>query len=450
MIFSIVDIETTGGSHGNRITEIAAVKTDGIRVLDSFETLINPGIFIPKSITLLTGITNEMVKNAPVFDEISSKFLNFLEGTIFVAHNVSFDYSIIKNHFEDVAIPFNYKKLCTVRLSRSIMPNHPSYSLGKLCRALGIQNNNRHRAMGDAEATTKLFHLLYTKDLEFIQHSLNQLSRESILPPHLPKSEFEAMPNTTGVYYLLGDKMEILYIGKAKDMKKRIVSHFTETTRKKSELLRKIHHVSYIETGNELIALLLESDEIKKHYPPYNKMQKQKNNDYCVCYYEGQDGILRIDIFLKKYQKNTMQSFSSMTMAKDYLYMLVEKNKLCPKYTGLERTKGACYLGDICHLCSEKETIKSYNLRVLNSAQKKEMNQWIVGPGRSLDEKGVVKIQKGIYAGFGYVNTEINITEEEMDACIIAYKTNTDTRRILEGFLNNPIPKAYQLIKTKN
>ena len=304
--------------------------------------------------------------------------------------------------------------------------------------------------MGDAEATTKLFHLLYTKDLEFIQHSLNQLSRESILPPHLPKSEFEAMPNTTGVYYLLGDKMEILYIGKAKDMKKRIVSHFTETTRKKSELLRKIHHVSYIETGNELIALLLESDEIKKHYPPYNKMQKQKNNDYCVCYYEGQDGILRIDIFLKKYQKNTMQSFSSMTMAKDYLYMLVEKNKLCPKYTGLERTKGACYLGDICHLCSEKETIKSYNLRVLNSAQKKEMNQWIVGPGRSIDEKGVVKIQKGIYAGFGYVSTEINITEEEMDACIIAYKTNTDTRRILEGFLNNPIPKAYQLIKTKN
>jgi DNA polymerase-3 subunit epsilon len=139
-----------------------------------------------------------------------------------------------------------------------------------------------------------------------------------------------------------------------------------------------------------------------------------------------------------------------MTMAKDYLYMLVEKNKLCPKYTGLERTKGACYLGDICHLCSEKETIKSYNLRVLNSAQKKEMNQWIVGPGRSIDEKGVVKIQKGIYAGFGYVNTEINITEEEMDACIIAYKTNTDTRRILEGFLNNPIPKAYQLIKTKN
>ena len=446
MVFSIVDIETTGGSHGNRITEIAAVKTDGKSILESYETLINPHIFIPKSITLLTGITNKMVSDAPDFEEVSRDFMNFLDGSIFVAHNVSFDYSIIKNHFEDLSIPFNSKKLCTVRLSRSILPNHPSYSLGKLCRELGIKNHKRHRAMGDAQATTELFHLLFKKDYDFIVHSLNQLSRESILPPNLPKSEFESMPNSVGVYYLLGEKMEILYVGKAKDMKKRIVTHFTETTRKKSELLRKIHHVSYVETGNELIALLLESDEIKKHYPPYNKLQKQKSNDYCICHYEGQDGIVRVDIFLKKYERNTVKQFSSMTMAKDYLYMLVEKNKLCPKYTGLERTKERCYLGTNCELCSGNISVEEYNQQVMKSWESKGLNKWIIGPGRTIEEKGVVALKDGEYYGFGFVTTDQQINEEDLNSCIVRYKTNSDIRRIIDGFLSMPIPRVFQLI----
>jgi DNA polymerase-3 subunit epsilon len=446
LVFSIVDIETTGGSHGNRITEIAAVKTDGKSILESYETLINPHIFIPKSITLLTGITNKMVSDAPDFEEVSRDFMNFLEGSIFVAHNVSFDYSIIKNHFEDLSIPFNSKKLCTVRLSRSILPNHPSYSLGKLCRELGIKNQKRHRAMGDAKATTELFHLLFKKDYDFITHSLNQLSRESILPPNLPKSEFESMPNSVGVYYLLGEKMEILYVGKAKDMKKRIVTHFTETTRKKSELLRKIHHVSYMETGNELIALLLESNEIKKHYPPYNKLQKQKSNDYCICHYEGQDGIVRVDIFLKKYERNTVKQFSSLTMAKDYLYMLVEKNKLCPKYTGLERTKERCYLGTNCELCSGNISVEEYNQQVMKSWEPKGLNKWIIGPGRTIEEKGVVSLKDGEYYGFGFVTTDQQINEEDLNSCIVRYKTNSDIRRIIDGFLSMPIPRAFQLI----
>lgn len=447
MVYSIVDIETTGGSHGNRITEIAIVKTDGKEVLDTYESLINPQIFIPKSITLLTGISNQLVNNAPLFEDISSDIDAFLKGTIFIAHNVSFDYSIIKNHFEDLGISFNRKKLCTVRLSRSILPNHASYSLGKLCRELGIKNQNRHRAMGDAMATTELFHKLYKTDLDFIQHSMNQLSRESILPPNLSKKEFESVPNSVGVYYLLGENMEILYVGKAKDVKKRIVSHFTETTRKKSELLRKIHHVSVVETGNELIALLLESDEIKKHYPPYNKAQKQKREDYCVCYYEGQDGILRVDIFLKKFERNTMKRFSSMIMAKDYLYMLVEKNKLCPKYTGLERTKTSCYLGEHCLICSKKETIETYNNRVLGAKENQESDTYIVGPGRTLDERGVVAIKNGQYSGFGFIDINEPILENQLDSCIVKYKTNTDTNRIITGFLNAPIPRKYKLIK---
>lgn len=451
-IYTIVDIETTGGSHGNRITEIAAIKTDGKQTYEKYETLINPEVFIPKSITLLTGISNSMVDSAPRFSEIANEFLAFLEGTVFVAHNVSFDYGIIKNHFEDETIPFNMKKLCTVRLSRGIIPGHPSYSLGKICGALNIENRSRHRAMGDAMATAELFHHLVEVDKdEFLYYSLNQLNKEATLPPNLEKEEFENLPNTAGVYYLMGPNMEILYIGKAKDVKKRIVTHFTEKSRKKSELLRKIHHVSCVETGNELVALLLESDEIKKHYPPYNKAQKAKINNYQVCYYEGQDGVLRVDVFLKKYAKNTIQSFSSMVMAKDYLYQLVEKSQLCPKYTGLERTKEACYLGSACQICSGKEDHEAYNSRVLEAidTKKEKMNLWIVGPGRTREEKAIVSVQEGDYKGFGFINVDAQPTHSDMQDCIKPYATNTDIKRIMSSFLNNPIPRMYGVLKAE-
>jgi DNA polymerase-3 subunit epsilon len=201
-----------------------------------------------------------------------------------------------------------------------------------------------------------------------------------------------------------------------------------------------------VETGNELIALLLESDEIKKHYPPYNKLQKQKSNDYCICHYEGQDGIVRVDIFLKKYERNTVKQFSSMTMAKDYLYMLVEKNKLCPKYTGLERTKERCYLGANCELCSGNISVEEYNQQVMKSWESKGLNKWIIGPGRTIEEKGVVALKDGEYYGFGFVTKDQQINEEDLNSCIVRYKTNSDIRRIIDGFLSMPIPRVFQLI----
>ena len=450
MIYTVIDIETTGGSHGNRITEIAAVKTDGLRILDSYETLVNPEIFIPKSITLLTGITNAMVQRAPLFEDIADDLVAFLDNTVFVAHNVTFDYGIVKNHFEDLGYTFNKKKLCTVRLARTVLPGHASYSLGKLCTDLGIKNHSRHRAMGDAKATVELFHHIITQDKDdFIFLSLNQLSGEASLPPNLPKEEFEKLPETAGVYYLLGEDLKILYVGKAKEIKKRISTHFTESSRKKAELLRKIYHVSYQETGNELVALLLESDEIKKHYPPYNKAQKHKSNDYHVCYYEGQDGVLRVDVFLQKFAKNSIQSFSSMVMAKDHLYKLVENTKLCPKYTGLERTKETCYLGSACALCSGTETMEEYNQKVMAATQTSlnKRNVYIVGPGRTREEKSVVRLVDGDYTGFGFVAEDLSISQEDLHDCIKPFKNNNDIKRIVNGFFAQPIPKVFRLIK---
>lgn len=450
MIYTVVDIETTGGSHGNRITEIAAVRTDGKIVLNSYQTLINPQVFIPKSISLLTGITNAMVDDAPVFEDISNELEEFLQDSVFIAHNVSFDYGIIKNHFDELGISFNRKKLCTVRLSRGIIPGHASYSLGKLCKALGIENKSRHRAMGDTMATVELFHLLVKKDKkDFIYYSLNQLNREATLPPNLPKEEFENLPNTPGVYYLLSKKLKVLYIGKAKDIKKRIITHFTESSIKKAELLRKIHHVSYQETGNELVALLLESDEIKRKFPPYNKAQKYKTNSYHVCHYVGQDGIVRVDVFMQKFAENSIKGFSSMVMAKDHLYQLIEKHHLCPKYSGLERTKDSCYLGKDCDICNNNISIDEYNQRVYAVAEgkEKELSLLIVGPGRTQEEKTVVQIERGDYVGFGFVGADLHLSQEDLMDCIKPYKNNNDIKRILNGFLTPPIPRIYDVLR---
>lgn len=448
-IYAIVDIETTGGSSGNRVTEIAICKTNGKVVLDTYESLIDPDAFIPHSITLLTGITNEMVESAPKFEDVADEIMDFLDGCIFVAHNVSFDYSIVKNHFDDLRVPFHFKKLCTVRLARGIIKGLPSYSLGKLCKQLGIENDNRHRAMGDAKATTELFHLLHQKDQDdFIDYSLNQLNKEASLPPNLKKEEYITLPSTTGVYYLMGERMEILYIGKAKNIKQRVTTHFTEKTRKKSELLRRIHHVSYEETGNELVAFLMESSEIKKHYPPYNKAQKSKQQAYYVSYYRGQDDIYRVDIFNKKYGGSHLQSFTSMTMARDYLYLLVNDHGLCPKVTGLERTKGNCYLGEKCALCSGQITAEEYNAKVSSVGnEENDLSLLIFGDGREEEERSAVYIKEGEYQGFGFFHNDQNLAIEQVVEEIIPQKNNSDTKRILRQFLNGGLTKQYKIVK---
>ena len=157
-VFGITDMECTGGyASGNGITEVAVYIHDGQQVVDQFETLINPGHPIPRFIQSLTGITDEMVQLAPRFEEIAPRLLELLQGKVFVAHNVNFDYSFLKHEFERAGFDFETRKLCTVRYTRKIFPKLASYSLGNLCRHFDIQIYNRHRAGGDAHATVSLF-----------------------------------------------------------------------------------------------------------------------------------------------------------------------------------------------------------------------------------------------------------------------------------------------------
>jgi len=208
--YAIVDIETTGGNATHsRITEIAIIIHDGDKIIDRWESLVNPQKNIPPAIFALTGLTNEMVQDAPVFDLISDKVFELLTDRIFVAHNVNFDYSFVRHQLEQAGLKWTAKKLCTVRAARKIKPGLPSYSLGRLCKSLDITIENAHRAGGDANATAILFSRLLKWDIEGeISKMIKKTAPDQRLPPNLPPEDFEQLPDKPGVYYFYNELIQ--------------------------------------------------------------------------------------------------------------------------------------------------------------------------------------------------------------------------------------------------
>lgn len=314
--FSIVDIETTGGSrNGNKITEIAIINLDGDQVVEEFSTLINPERSIPINITYLTGITNQMVETAPKFFEVAKKIVEMTEGRIFVAHNVFFDYNFIKHEFAELGFQFKREKLCTVRLARKYLPGHTSYSLGNICEDLGINIDGRHRALGDAKATSILFNNIIS-NLDESDLVLSE-SKKFLLPPHLDREEYEKLPNTAGVYYFFNSEGALLYIGKSKDIKKRVTQHFRPDIKRRKDIQLKnsVARIEFKELGNELAALLFECHEIKDKWPPFNTSMKSKKFTYGVKLVLGKDGLLKPKIFSSVDENDFVYIFKNKSRA---------------------------------------------------------------------------------------------------------------------------------------
>lgn len=268
-MYAIIDIETTGLSpSAERIIEIAIFIHDGEKIIHEFTSLINPERRISANITQITGITNQMVSNAPKFWEIAKDIVILTEGKSFVAHNATFDFNFIRNEFKSLGYDYKRNRLCTVKLSRKILPGLKSYSLGKLCDQLNIKIEGRHRAAGDALATVKLFeHLLKTDP------TLGMLNSSKFY--HIDASVIKNLPEEPGVYYFYDHNGEVIYIGKSKNLRNRVFSHFSnEKSDRTLKMIDEIHHISYELTGSELIALLLESDEIKTQKPKFNRRQR--------------------------------------------------------------------------------------------------------------------------------------------------------------------------------
>lgn len=442
MLYTIVDIETTG--RGNKITEISIFKYDGIQVIEEYTSLVNPEALIPPDITALTGIDDVMVADAPTFREIAHKVLDITAGCIFVAHSVNFDYNVIRNECKAIGLDFRRPKLCTVRLSRRLFPGLRSYGLGKLCQSRHIIIKDRHRARGDAEATVELFRQLLVADHSgtVIKEFLKKSSKEATLPPHLSTQVFDDIPNAPGIYLFKDKKGKVIYVGKAKDLKKRVLGHFYTKSQKELNLCRETANIDYELSGSELIALLMEDAAIKHYYPKYNEAAKRKPVSYSIFSYEDRKGILHLAYNRERSVVTPLLNFYSITECRQFLEALCMQFELCPKYCHLQEGVAHCshYKIDLCHgVCRDDESVELYNNRVrkaLEHAIESANDVVIRQQGRHEDEEAFVLVKNGLYLGYGFIDrSEQIVHEDELENFIIPQNNNIDVQRVLRKYI---------------
>ncbi|MCX6210587.1 MAG: exonuclease domain-containing protein [Bacteroidetes bacterium] len=326
-MFSIVDIETTGGyGTKNCITEIAIILHNGQEVEGSYTTLVNPESPINWYVQNMTGITDAMVSTAPKFNDVAPHIYNLIKDRVFIAHNVNFDYSFVKQHLKNAGYDIDLPKICTVRLSRKIFPGLPKYGLGSLSKHFNITNTARHRAIGDAQATTKLFELILANDKNNEVDKLTKRRKAlQYLPPNLINTSVaEKIPSLPGVYYFYNNKEKIIYVGKAVNLKKRITSHFSnnKTSKQKQDFLKEIYNISWKECSSDLTAQIFESIEIKRLWPKFNKSQKHYERQYGIFIFEDSLGYKRLAIDNKKKILQPLQSFGLLVEARQFLTQL--------------------------------------------------------------------------------------------------------------------------------
>ena len=409
MLFAVVDIETTGSYAAcNGITEIAIVVHDGVQVIDFYESLVNPHVPIPFFIQRLTGINNEMVANAPSFKEIAAQVNELLQDKVFVAHNVNFDYSFVKHHLQAAGYGLETKKLCTVRLARKVLPGKASYSLGKLTHLLGITHAHAHRAGGDALATADLLAMIVKNDTDgAIAAMLKGNSKEAYLPPHLPVSELDKLPSTPGVYYFHNATGKTIYVGKAKNLHKRVKSHFSnnKTSRQKQDFIRETHRISYKQTATELMAEILESAEIRRIWPVHNRSQRGYLPQFALLVYEDRQGYTRFAIEKNKAGYQPIYTFNTIGEGNRRLGELVEEFGLCPLLCNIHNG-----LLTECN-CKTHLPPAAYNLKAeeaINTLRKRLPTFALVDKGLDDNEHSCILIMDGNFYGMGYLDNEMS------------------------------------------
>ncbi len=275
MKYAVIDIETTGGNFNEEgITEIAIHLFDGMDVIDSFISLINPEKGIQPFVVQLTGINNKMLRNAPKFHEVAKRIVEITQGAVLVAHNASFDYRVLKNEFARLGYPFEVPTLCTVELSKKLLPDQETYSLGKLCRAIGIPISDRHRANGDAIAALKLFQVLLEKDreMEIVKKSIREGNARDLSDKLLRL--LEEVPDASGLVYFHRYNGDVIYVGKGRNMKKHVNQIFLRSTKRHQSMVKEMQSLTFEVTGSELIARIKYQEELTIHRPRFNKRKK--------------------------------------------------------------------------------------------------------------------------------------------------------------------------------
>lgn len=451
-MYAILDIETTGGQFNEEgITEIAIYKYDGHEIVDQFISLINPEKPIQPFVVKLTGINNAMLRSAPKFYEVAKRIIEITEGCILVAHNTSFDYRILRTEFRRLGYDFTKETLCTVELSKKLLPEQESHSLGKLVKSLGIPITDRHRASGDAMATVKLFKLLLDKDLEkqIVTSTIKADIKSGMVPKLL--DIVEKMPSKVGVYYIHNQNGDVVYIGKSKNIKKRINQHFTGKNSKSKKIQHDVFAISHEETGSELIALLKESEEIKKNKPIYNRAQRKTIFQFALYQEINTDGYIQLKIQKADGRKKEITSFTTLQEAKNFLFRISDKHQLCQKLNGLYDTQNGCFqlkINECNGACINQEPTEIYNQRVIEFIEKNDFqnqNMIIIDKGRKVDERSAILVENGTYKGYCFFDLNYQVTNiEVLKNILIPMQNNRDVKTIIQGYIKKN--KVHKII----
>lgn len=444
-MYAILDIETTGGKFDEEgITEIAIYQFDGHQVIDQFSSLVNPERKIQPFVEKLTGINNQMLRSAPRFFEIAKRIIEITEGCILVAHNAEFDYRILQTEFRRLGYTFNRKSLCTVSLSQLLLPEETSFKLGKLVRSLGIPISDRHRAQGDALATLKLFQLLLEKDSKktIVTEHVKQLHKKEM------SQEFykiiETLPTETGVYYLYGKDNQLLYIGKSKNIRKRVSSHLTSKTAKAKKIQLQLVRVAFEKTGCEFIARLKEQHEIKVNQPPFNHASKYRLFPMGICIEKDTNGYNQLILEQVVTGKSYLKAFRNKKAGIGQLWYWMDEYALCENKTSLSTNNGRCKRSTIKKCSGSCEGIESstnYNERVQKLVDElilPQQNCIITSKGREAGEYGFLLLEKGQLKGYGYYDLYHQINSlEKAKSRLTTIGSNEDSKALLLRFIKN-------------
>lgn len=387
--WALVDIETTGlHVTQDEITEIAVIILTESGVESKWHHLIKPKRAISQTISALTGITNEMLVDAPYFEDIAQELLGILNHCVFVAHNARFDFGFIKNGFKRIGLSYQSPVLCTIKLLKQLHPAQEHYNLVYCAQSLGLTFTNHHRAQADVETLHQIIEQLTIRhSWVWVHEQAKAIYQKSSIPSKLT-TDISQLPETAGVYLFYGDKNELpLYIGKSISLRQRVLSHFSGdyTHAKEFTLSQQVARVEVIPTAGELSALLLESELIKKYMPIYNRRLRRKTTLAGFKLTE-QKGYLTISIVREKVdeeedlkQHGIFGSFRSVLAAKRTLLLLIKAHELCPKLCGIEQAGGACFSYQLkrCNgACIYEESFDSYNKRLLVALEEYQEKTW--------------------------------------------------------------------------
>lgn len=413
--YAVVDIETTGLFHqGHGITEIAVVHVDADEMCVAFHSMIQPQRSVPLAVRHITGISDRDIKDAPLFAEKADELMKALEGRIFVAHQVGFDYNFLKRAFSDCGMSLSLKRLCTIRLAKKSLPHLRSARLAELCIELGVVNKAPHRALGDAMATAQILqHLAQVDGGDHLRALLHPSGRAAVLPPGLTVDQINEIPEAPGVYFFYGeDANNPLYIGKAINLRKRVLSHFTSSgsTVRKQLFQRYVRQVKCRITSSEYTALLLEDVEIKKHLPRYNIAQKSRRPPMAVRLYESRGGLRKLGIVTATGCAEELAVFETPHSARQWLLGQAKHYGFNPERAGLS----TLYLGEQ-YLLEEGEHA-AFDAFVSDTRANRSASNYVLVEPECDGLCSFVWFNNGRYRGFGTLPPSTELTAQTLEA----------------------------------